>query len=88
MYGWCRVCRDKYKEEYEGLVGWVLSTLSLVPTFTIDVSSNNCTYCGGPLEDNYPPAAVAIGVLCFPCGLLACCMLQEKQCVKCNRSFA
>ena len=50
--------------------------------------SNNCTYCGGALEDNYPPSAIALGVLCFPCGVVACCMLKEKQCVKCNRSFA
>ena len=31
-------------------------TLSLRLNF-----SKNCTYCGGQIEDNYPPAAVALG---------------------------
>ena len=22
----------------------------------------NCTYCGGTIEDNYPPAAIALGI--------------------------
>ena len=22
MYGWCGKCRDKYREEYDNLVGW------------------------------------------------------------------
>ena len=127
-----------------------------------NLTGNNCTYCGGSIEDNYPPAgelttkiilrilnklsaklsvnledqplyhpfsttcsprsssisssiqqqvaeiilnisqafprgisfpnfpfsAIAVAVLCFPFGIIGCCMLKEKQCVKCNRSFS
>ena len=26
------------------------------------VFRKNCTYCGGTIEDNYPPAAIALGI--------------------------
>ena len=52
------------------------------------VSGTTAPTVGGAIEDNYPPAAIALGVLCFPCGIIGCCMLKERQCVKCNRSFA
>ena len=48
--------------------------------------SNNCTYCGGDLEDNYPPAALCLAVALFPVGVLGCLALKEKQCVICNRT--
>ena len=37
---------------------------------------------------NFPFSAIAVAVLCFPFGIIGCCMLKEKQCVKCNRSFS
>ena len=48
----------------------------------------HCTYCGGQLEDNYPPLGVALAVLIFPIGIILCCTMKEKQCVLCNRSFS
>ena len=47
---------------------------------------NNCTYCGGDLEDNYPPAALCLAVVLFPVGILGCLLLKERQCVLCNRT--
>lgn len=49
---------------------------------------NNCTYCGGGIEDNYPPAGIAAALLLFPIGIVICCILKERQCVKCNRTAA
>ena len=48
--------------------------------------STNCTYCGGDIEDNYPPAAICIAILLFPVGIIGCLLLKERQCVKCNRT--
>ena len=50
------------------------------------VWSNNCTYCGGDIEDNYPPAALCLAAALFPIGILACLALKERQCVLCNRT--
>ena len=47
---------------------------------------NNCTYCGGDLEDNYPPAALCLAVVLFPVGIVGCLLLKERQCVLCNRT--
>ena len=47
---------------------------------------NNCTYCGGDLEDNYPPAALCLAVSLFPLGIIGCLLLKERQCVVCNRT--
>ena len=53
-----------------------------------DNCRNNCTYCGGGIEDNYPPAGIAAALLLFPIGIVLCCILKERQCVKCNRTAA
>ena len=42
----------------------------------------------GTSFSNFPFSAIAVAVLCFPFGIIGCCMLKEKQCVKCNRSFS
>ena len=47
---------------------------------------NNCTYCGGDLEDNYPPAALCLALVLFPVGIVCCLLLKERQCVLCNRT--
>ena len=52
------------------------------------VCRNNCTYCGGGIEDNYPPAGIAAAIFLFPIGIALCCILKERQCVKCNRTCA
>jgi len=52
------------------------------------LTGTHCTYCGGQLEDNYPPLGVALAVLIFPIGIILCCTMKEKQCVLCNRSFS
>ena len=47
---------------------------------------NNCTYCGGDLEDNYPPSAICLAMALFPFGIIGCLLLKERQCVSCNRT--
>ena len=60
----------------------LLIILLLIITFF----RNNCTYCGGDLEDNYPPAALCLAIVLFPVGILGCLLLKERQCVLCNRT--
>ena len=68
-----------------------------------NISSRNCTYCGGAIEDNYPPAGILLALVLFPIGkwgltvmeitqavllgIVVCCMLKERQCVNCNKSY-
>ena len=68
MYGWCTKCRDKYPEEYTWVVfifilrvGLIFILRDTLIFYCFDIPSsnltgNNCTYCGGSIEDNYPPA--------------------------------
>eukprot|EP00090_Calanus_glacialis_P026217 TRINITY_DN4116_c0_g1_i2.p1 TRINITY_DN4116_c0_g1~~TRINITY_DN4116_c0_g1_i2.p1 ORF type:complete len:114 (+),score=25.19 TRINITY_DN4116_c0_g1_i2:105-446(+) len=79
---------DKAKDPTDVMYGWCHKCRAKYKEEYENLVGNNCTYCGGAIEDNYPPAAIALGVLCFPCGIIGCCMLKERQCVKCNRSFA
>ena len=71
MYGWCTKCRDKYPEEYTwvdlifilrvDLILFLRATSIFHSVSSSDfpcsnLTGNNCTYCGGSIEDNYPPA--------------------------------
>lgn len=78
----------KSKEPPGVMYAWCTKCREKYPDEYANLTGNNCTYCGGAIEDNYPPVGVALAVLCFPVGIIACCMLKEKQCVKCNRSFS
>ena len=71
MYGWCTKCRDKYPEEYTWVVSIFILRVDLILILratsifhsmsssdfsSSNLTGNNCTYCGGSIEDNYPPA--------------------------------
>ena len=71
MYGWCTKCRDKYPEEYTWVVFIFILRVGLILILEAtsifhsvscsdfpcsNLTGNNCTYCGGSIEDNYPPA--------------------------------
>jgi len=79
---------DKVKEPTDVMYGWCHKCREKYAEEYKNLVGNNCTYCGGAIEDNYPPAGIAAGVLLFPIGIIICCMLKERQCVKCNRSSA
>ena len=55
MYGWCGKCREKYREEYDNLVGWEREGgRQWGGNYTeTHYFSNNCTYCGGALEGRH-----------------------------------
>ena len=80
MYGWCVKCRLRYQEKFQALRGWGKPNPKLESQpqcrIRIDVRTA-CTYCGGSLEDNYPAAAIALAVLCFPVGILGCLVMKE-----------
>jgi len=78
----------KATEPPDVMYGWCPKCRDKYSTEYAQLCGNNCTYCGGGIEDNYPAAAIAVAVFCFPIGIIGCCMLKEKQCVKCNRSFS
>ena len=39
-------------------------------------SRNFCTYCGWPVEDNYPVGALCLALLLFPIGIIPCWLLK------------
>merc|ERR1712080_627683 len=79
---------EKAKEPTDVMYGWCHKCREKHVDEYKNLVGNNCTYCGGAIEDNFPPAAIALGILCFPCGIIGCCLPKERQCVKCNRSSA
>merc|ERR1712198_14226 len=85
----CKCSDDEKKgEPSDVMYGWCHKCREKHKTDYDNLAGKNCTYCVGTIEDNYPPAAIAFGVLLFPIGIIFCCMMKEKQCVKCNRSFS
>lgn len=86
MYGWCVKCRTKFQDKFAALRGWAASSPIITRLFIVTFFRNNCTYCGGDLEDNYPPAALCLAVALFPLGIVGCLLLKERQCVLCNRT--
>merc|ERR1711994_403818 len=71
---------DKAGEPKNVMYGWCSKCRNKLPDDYKKLVGNNCTYCGGAIENNYPPIGLFFGVVLFPIGLLICCMLREKQC--------
>ena len=40
---------------------------------------NFCTYCGWPVEDNYPVGALCLALFLFPIGIIPCCLLKVSH---------
>ena len=86
MYGWCCKCREKRPEEYKKLVGWEILFFSfLFCKYSIETlrkmlpNRNFCTYCGWPVEDNYPVGALCLALFLFPIGIIPCCLLKVSH---------
>lgn len=85
----CECTEEDKKGEPSGVMyGWCHKCRDKYPDEYKNLKGNNCTYCGGGIEDNYPPAGIAAALLLFPIGIIVCCILKERQCVKCNRTAA
>lgn len=79
---------DKAGDPSDVMYGWCHKCREKHTQEYKNLKGNNCTYCGGGIEDNYPPAGIAAALLLFPIGIILCCILKERQCVKCNRTAA
>ena len=47
-----------------------------IPCNATYLQRNFCTYCGWPVEDNYPVGALCLALLLFPIGIIPCCLLK------------
>lgn len=83
----CECTEEEKKEEPRDVMyGWCHKCREKYAEEYKNLVGAHCTYCGGDIEDNYPPMGIVLAVILFPFGIIACCMLKEKQCVKCNRT--
>ena len=51
------------------------------------IFSNNCTYCGGDIEDNFSSCGLAAAILLFPIGELYSLIYFEKNILEMSVSY-
>jgi Uncharacterized conserved protein (DUF2367) len=69
-----------------GTIGGPTSTTIIMPTEIIRV--NACPACRiGMLDDDYTCCGILLAILCFPVGIICCCLMKNKRCTNCGAQF-
>ncbi|KAH3864533.1 hypothetical protein DPMN_027553 [Dreissena polymorpha] len=44
-----------------------------------------CASCGvGVMREKYTCCGVLLGIIFFPIGIICCCMMKERKCIRCG----
>lgn len=53
-----------------------------------NVAIATCPKCKvGVLKDDYSCCALCLAIFCFPCGIICCLAMGEKECINCQERF-